>query len=188
MHMQRQGEAYAQEMTIVLELYERHAAMIFAYLRKRTCSREDAEDLLEDIFTAALESKNFRELEEQAQVAWLWRVARNKAVDAFRRSTLRRDIPLEHITDTISDDDSTAPEQAALRLDTIKHVEQLLQYLSPEQQEILRLRFGQDLKSVEIAAILGKKETTVRTMLSRTLNFLRNTIKTAERNLDDERA
>lgn len=189
MHRQRQGEALcAEEMTVVLELYDRHAAMIFAYLRKHTRSREDAEDLLEDIFMAILENKQFVGLPEQGQAAWLWRVARNKLVDAFRRSALRRDIPLERIMEMIDSDDHAAPEQIALRLDIATQVQHLLQHLSPEQQHVLQLRFGQGLNSVEIAAITGKKDTAVRTMLSRTLNYLRTIIKEREGNENHEQA
>lgn len=39
------------------QLFHRHAPAIFAFLRQQTSSREDAEDLLLEVFTAALEHK-----------------------------------------------------------------------------------------------------------------------------------
>jgi RNA polymerase sigma-70 factor (ECF subfamily) len=158
-------------------LYERYAAAIFAYLRKHSRSREDAEDILEDIFIAAMENEKFAGLSEQIQVAWLWRVARNKVADAFRRSAVRQNVSLEMVTETLCEDDAQVPEQAASRLDDIALVQQLLQQLSPLQREVMRLRFGDNLRSTEIAATIGKREAAVRAILSRTMNFLRNHVK-----------
>ncbi|HET7639849.1 MAG TPA: RNA polymerase sigma factor [Ktedonobacteraceae bacterium] len=155
------------------ELFERHAEKLFAYLRQHTSSREDAEDILAETFVAALTETKFLYLSETAQVAWLWRVARNKVVDAFRKAAIRRHVPLEQIAETIYEDEAQAPEQMALRQDEADEIHHLLHSLSESQQEMLRLRFGYDLRCGEIAAIQGKREDAVRAMLSRTMNFLR---------------
>jgi len=76
--------------TTAEELFEHHSANIFTYLRQHTRSREDAEDLLVDTFLAAMEDRKFARLPESSQVAWLWRVARNKTVNAFRQAAVRR--------------------------------------------------------------------------------------------------
>ncbi len=49
----------------------------------------------------------------------------------------------------------------------------LFQSLPPLQQQILRMRFGQDFSCREIATTLGKQENVVRVTLSRSLNLLR---------------
>jgi RNA polymerase sigma factor (sigma-70 family) len=162
-------------------LYDRYAALIFTYLRQRTRTREDAEDLLEDIFIAAMEDAKFQYLPEQAQVAWLWRVARNKLIDNFRRALARQHVSLDLMMETLFEDEADAPELAALRLDHVALVERLLQQLSPLQQELIRLRFGENLRNAEIARRLGKQEAAVRTMLSRTLNLLRTAMKNDSR-------
>ena len=155
------------------ELFERHSATIFTYLRQHTRSREDAEDILVDTFLAAMEDRQFARLPESSQVAWLWRVARNKTVNAFRQAAVRRDASLEQVDETISEEETQDPEQMALRQDEVRQVRDLLRRLPPLQQDLLRLRFGYDLRCTEIAAILGKREQAVRTMLSRTLKLLR---------------
>lgn len=157
----------------VEELFEQHSEKLFAYLRQHTPSREDAEDVLVDTFMAALADAKFAHLPESGQVAWLWRVARNKVVDAFRKATLRRSVPLEQADETPCEEDARDPEQAALRQDERREMHDLLQALPELQQEVLRLRFGYDLRSGEIAAILGKREDAVRAMLSRSMNTLR---------------
>ncbi|GHO99307.1 RNA polymerase sigma factor [Reticulibacter mediterranei] len=158
-------------------LYERHAAAIFTYLRQHTRSREDAEDILVDTFLAAIENEQFAQLSEQAQVAWLWRVARNKVVDSFRRASVRRGVPLELVAETLLEDEARSPEQTVVRQDLVRS---LLTRLSPLQQDVMWLRFGYNLRSAEIASILGKQESAVRTMLSRTINHLRAAYKRIE--------
>src|SRR5438270_394109 len=85
----------------IARLYELHATVIFAYLRRQTPSREDAEDILVEVFAAAVEYAAFDRMSEKEQVAWLWRVAHNKAVDAYRRSRLRQGMNLDQIADVI---------------------------------------------------------------------------------------
>jgi len=162
------------EDTLTDRLYERYAAAIFTYLRQHTRSREDAEDILVDTFLAAIENEQFAQLSEQAQVAWLWRVVRNKVVDAFRRASVRHSVPLELVAETLLEDETRNPEQMVVQQDLVRS---LLAQLSPLQQDVMWLRFGYNLRSAEIASILGKQESAVRAMLSRTINLLRSAYK-----------
>lgn len=157
----------------VEELFEQHSEKLFAYLRQHTPSREDAEDILVDTFMAALAEAKFAHLPASGQVAWLWRVARNKVVDTFRKARVRASVPLEQADETPGEEDAHDPEQAALRQDQEREIHDLLHSLPELQREVLRLRFGYDLHCGEIAAILGKREDAVRAMLSRSMNTLR---------------
>lgn len=157
----------------VARLYEQHAPAIFAYLRRKTPSREDAEDVLAQVFVAAIEYSDLDRLSEKERTAWLWRVAKNKAVDAYRRSRLRQGMDLELFTDSIYEDDERAPEQVSLKREEFARLHAYLEKLSPVQREAMRLRFANDLRCSEIAEVLGKREGTIRVMLSRALNFLR---------------
>ncbi len=157
----------------VEELFEQHSEKLFAYLRQHTLSREDAEDILVETFMAALAEAKFAHLPVPGQVAWLWRVARNKVADTFRKATFRRNVPLEQADETPCEEEGRDPELVVLRQDEEREIHDLLHTLPELQQEVLRLRFGYDLHCGEIAAILGKREDAVRAMLSRTMNTLR---------------
>lgn len=157
----------------VARLYEQHAQALFAYLRQKTSSREDAEDVLAQVFVAAIESGDIARLSEKEQAAWLWRVARNKVVDAYRRSRLRQGMDLDLFTDVIYAEDEHAPEQVSLKREEYARLHTHMEQLPPIQREALRLRFANDLRCAEIAEVLGKREGTVRVMLSRALNLLR---------------
>lgn len=169
----QQHKSAAVVETTTEELFDRHSASIFTYLCQHTHSREDAEDILVDTFLAAIENRQFARLPESSQVAWLWRVARNKTVNVFRQAVVRRGTSLEQVDEAISEEETQDPEQMALRQDEVRQVRDLLRQLPPLQQDLLRLRFGYDLRCTEIAVILGKREQAVRTMLSRTMKLLR---------------
>ena len=66
-------------------LYQRYAPGIFAYLRRQNLSREDAEDILLEVFLAASERNQLAGLAAAEQLAWLRQVTRHKLADHFRR-------------------------------------------------------------------------------------------------------
>lgn len=154
-------------------LYQRYAANLLAYLCRHVPVMHDAEDILFEVFLAALEHEaDLVELAEDQQRAWLWTVARNRLIDAYRRKKRRPDVPLESITEMI--DQAHTPEQVALRGEEDEQVRRWIRTLSPQQQEVLTMRFTGEMRCAEIAAILQKNEGAVRTMLSRALNALRS--------------
>jgi RNA polymerase sigma factor (sigma-70 family) len=160
-----------QEMAL---LYRKFAPGLLTYVRMRINSEEDAEDLVVDVFVAAIENAKFATLSEKEQQMWLWRVTRNKVIDAYRRAKTRQNVTLEHVADGLFEDEMAGPEYAALRQEDYLDLYAHLQSLPLLQQQILRMRFGQDLSCREIATTLGKQENVVRVTLSRCLNLLRN--------------
>ncbi|HEY7414320.1 MAG TPA: sigma factor, partial [Ktedonobacteraceae bacterium] len=78
-----------------LSLYDRFAAMIFDYLSQRLTRRQDAEDLLVEVFLAAHNQPRLSLLSDGRQAAWLLRVAKNKMVDYYRHNAVVRLLPLE---------------------------------------------------------------------------------------------
>ena len=154
-------------------LYRKYAPGLFTYVRMHITSVEDAEDLVVEVFMAALENAKFAALSEKEKQLWLWRVTRNKVIDTYRRAKTRQNVTLEQVADGLFEDEMAGPEYAALRQEDYMDLYAHLQRLPPLQQQILRMRFGQDLSCSEIAATLGKQENVVRVTLSRSLNLLR---------------
>ncbi|MEO7021874.1 MAG: RNA polymerase sigma factor [Ktedonobacteraceae bacterium] len=155
------------------ELYRLHAPALLTHLRVNMQSKEDAEDLLLDVFVAALERASFCTLSLDEQRFWLWRVARNKLVDYYRKRSLRQHLPLEGVSQTAYHDGELVPEWVALRNEEQYDLRAAIEELPPLQKEILLLRFVDGLHAPEIAHLLGKRDAAVRMMLSRTLNLLR---------------
>ena len=159
-----------QEMAL---LYRKYAPALLTYVRMRITSEEDAEDLVVEVFLAAIENAKVAVLSEKAKQLWLWRVTRNKVIDSYRRAKTRQNVTLEYVADGLFEDEMAGPEYAALRQEDYMELYAHLQSLPPLQQQILRMRFGKDLSCSEIATTLGKQENVVRVTLSRSLNLLR---------------
>jgi RNA polymerase sigma factor (sigma-70 family) len=170
MQANRHRALVEQEMAL---LYREYAPGLLSYVRMRIPSEEDAEDLVVEVFLAALENAKFAALSEKAKQLWLWRVTRNKVIDAYRRAKTRQSVTLDHVAEGLFEDEMFSPEYIALRQEDYMDLYARLQSLPPLQQQILRLRFGQDLSCREIATTLGKQENVVRVTLSRSLNLLR---------------
>jgi RNA polymerase sigma factor (sigma-70 family) len=165
--------------SLVDRLYQHYAPALFGFLCQHAATPEDAEDLLLEVFRRALEQAALDGLAENQQVAWLWRVARNLAIDRYRRSQRHPMLVLEQVAAQLYEDETCSPEESALRQEEdrlrqeeYRRLQALLKSLSPLQQEVLRLRFALDLPSTEIAEVLGKKPSTVRVLLMRTLRYL----------------
>jgi len=94
-------------------LYRKHAAGLLTYVRMRITSEEDAEDLVVEVFVAAIENAKFAALSEKEKQLWLWRVTRNKVIDAYRRAKTRQNVTLEQGADGLFADEMVGPEYAA---------------------------------------------------------------------------
>jgi RNA polymerase sigma-70 factor, ECF subfamily len=155
-------------------LYQEHAAAIFAYLRLHLATREEAEDVLLDVFLAALEQRDLlKDRSSAAQRAWLRGVAAHKIADYYRRSAHRKLLTLEQVAETLYTDEALAPEQMALHQEAYERLRALLQGLPSPQQQVIYLRFVYGLRCEEIATALDKKEGAVRKLLWRALNQVR---------------
>lgn len=155
-------------------LYEKHAPAILAYLRLRTPSKEEAEDLLLEVFITALESAEICERPEPVQRAWLRTVAHHKLVDRYRSLTRKKTISFEEIVEPLYEMEEHSPEQRVLQQEEYNQFKQMLSRLPIVQQQALYLRFVYGLPSSAIADILKKKDGTVRMLLSRALGTLRS--------------
>lgn len=162
-----------QEESEIAHLYNTYAQGMLTYVQMHTTSQQDAEDIVVEVFLAALENTKFGTLPEKAQQLWLWRVAHNKIIDTYRRSKFRQSVAIEQVADSLFEDETLSPEYAAVRQEDYIALHAHLRSLPALQQEILRLRFGQELSCGEIANRLGKQENSVRVTLSRSLNLLR---------------
>ncbi len=160
-------------------LYLRFASTIFTYLSQQVADLQDAEDLLLEVFIAAFKYEMLADLPAERQLAWLRRVARNKVIDRYRHITLLALLPLEQAAGM--EDNQLTPEQSVDRQENYMRLYQALRQLSPTQQELIQLRYGEGLRFAEIAGILAKPEGTLRKLLVRTLRQLRTRYDQIER-------
>jgi RNA polymerase sigma factor (sigma-70 family) len=155
------------------QLYALHAPAIFAYVRLDVASREVAEDLVIDVFLSALAHSDLLARSTEIQRAWLRKVAHYKIIDYYRLQSRRQFVSLEYVADTLYEDEALSPEQSALLHEAYEQIVTIVKRLPTFQQQVVRLRVVYGLRCTEIASVLGKKESTVRTSLARALNAIR---------------
>jgi len=157
------------------ELYQRHAQVVLLYLRRYLPTKEDAEDLLLEVFLRALENQVPLTLSEPEQRAWLLHVSRQKVADYYRRRTRHPSVPLdEQAIEQLFAADEHSPEQVALRHEKHHLLRERIATLPEQYQTVLWLRFAYGMRSKAIGLQLQKSEGAVRTLLSRALNHLRD--------------
>lgn len=157
-------------------LYERHGAQVYRYIAYRTSRQHIAEDLTAEVFLNAWKTVD-RYTERGATVrAWLLRLAHNEVVDYYR--TRRQDTPLpEHDGGMPS---LPGPELAVELQTTQATLIRAIRQLSEEWQQLILLRFVEELSFEEIATIMGKRSGACRVMQHRALARLREILLTEE--------
>jgi RNA polymerase sigma-70 factor (ECF subfamily) len=151
-------------------LYDRHVTSVYRYLLARVGNVQDAEDLTSQTFLEALESlPRYRGTGDFR--AWLFRIARNKSIDHYRKH--RRDVSLME-DDDFADDSLEAPDTAVEHAIALATVVQQLRALSPDRAEVISLRLFAGLEIKEIVVTLNKPETAVRMLLHRGIRDLQN--------------
>jgi RNA polymerase sigma-70 factor, ECF subfamily len=162
-------------------LFDAYYPPIFRYVLKRVGDVNLALDITAETFYKALH--NIRKFEWQGVSisAWLYKIATNE-IRIYYRSKKYKTVSLEkHCEETgleLESDYNMAEELAEAqsqieRNQSFLHAQQVLAGLPVKYQEVIVLRFNECKKISEIALILGKKEGTVKSLLSRGLGMLR---------------
>jgi RNA polymerase sigma-70 factor, ECF subfamily len=151
------------------DLYLIHFDRIYSYLHMSVGSRHDAEDLTTQTFVKMLESIGRFRWQAVPFSAWLFRIAHNLAMDHFR--SRRRWQPEEEIPEPSSARETSAEEQALAAIGQTGLME-LIGRLSPEQRQVLTLKFVFRFSNGEAASILGKTEGAVKSLQHRALSSL----------------
>jgi RNA polymerase sigma-70 factor, ECF subfamily len=157
----QQGDREALE-----ELYLLHFDRIYSYLHMSVGNRHDAEDLTTQTFLKMLEAIGRFRWRKAPFSAWLFRIAHNLAMDHFRAT--RRWQPEEEVPEPDGAEESSA-EELALESIGRRSMLELIESLSPEQQQVLTLKFVFNFANAEAATILGKTEGAIKSLQHRAL-------------------
>jgi len=151
------------------ELYLLNFDRIYSYLHMTVGNRHDAEDLTTQTFLKMLESIGKFKWGAAPFSAWLFRIAHNLAMDHFRAS--RRVQPEEEVPEP-EVGENTSAEVGALESIGRQSLLEMIDGLSPEQQQVLTLKFVFDFSNREAATILEKTEGAIKSLQHRALASL----------------
>ena len=151
------------------ELYDRYAPKMYAYIYRRVGHAATAEDLTGELFLRVVRSLRNDQAWRDSFSAWLYRVAHNLVVDHYRSLPELPDEPVETSIEGDGGDPAAAVEGRLAR----ERLRAATDRLTPEQQEVLALRFGEGLTAAETAQILNKSTGAVEALQHRALASLR---------------
>ncbi len=145
------------------ELYKLYVEQVFRYLYSRLGNVHEAEDITAQTFLAAFES--FDKFRQDGHFAsWLFSIARNKAMDHFRRC--RNSTSIDEVGEISVEND---PLHEVIQSEQAAALSRLIRALPEDERELLRLRFLAAMSFPEIAHLLHRNEEAVKKSIYRLL-------------------
>lgn len=153
------------------ELYDRTVAQVFAIARSMLRSKEDAEEIVCDVYTHAWQRAASYDAARGSVIAWLGVMARNRSIDRLRqrRESLSLDDARHESLYGSLCAPGHGPEQILDQFQSGSAVHRALQCLSPQRRQLVALAFFQGLSHQEIAAAVGLPLGTVKSHVRRAL-------------------
>ena len=154
-------------------LYDHYLPQIDRFILLKVNNRSEAEDLTHEVFLNSWQKIETYVPREFPFSSWLYRVARNEVIDFYR--THKNNVRL----DAVEEDSLKIPEEASINLDRaldLESVKNVIQFLKPEQQDVIIMRFVEDLSHEEIAAAIDKSAGAIRLIQHRAINALKELI------------
>jgi RNA polymerase sigma-70 factor (ECF subfamily) len=170
------------EETSFSALFETYHRSILGYILRRTGNVEDSADLAADTFHKAWVHIHRWSYRGVPVKVWLYRIASNEVNQYFRRRNRRlrlfgepagSDSPVAR--DWIAEDLSSLEEEMRQHVQFLRVLD-ALKGLPVKYQEVIALRYFEGKDNKEISAILGKREGTVKSLISRGVEKLKEKI------------
>ncbi len=152
-------------------LYQENVQRIYNYIYYRTGNRSDSEDLTARVFQRAYKHINNYKKTSVPFSAWLYRIAHNLVANWHRDNSRRHEIPLEDQEFNLQHADQ--PESEVVKNQEVEGLLYVLHSMPVDRQQLIILKYLDDLSNLEIAQIMGRSEGAVKSLYHRTLLELR---------------
>ncbi|MBA7499020.1 hypothetical protein ES704_01759 [subsurface metagenome] len=159
-------------------LMKRYEARLLNYILKiSNISREDGEDILQEVFVKAYQNLNDFDLNYKFS-NWIYSIAHNATISAFRRKKVRpqtvswEDKDLNNILESTLDVENTSLQKL-----TYKQILKIINQLPLKYKDVLILKFMEGKDYREISDILHKPMGTIATLINRAKKSLKQELK-----------
>ncbi|MEL3972390.1 RNA polymerase sigma factor SigX [Rossellomorea oryzaecorticis] len=156
------------------ELYSKYHQDVFNFLIYMVQNRQQAEDLVQEVYIRVLKSHQHFE-GKSSEKTWLFSIAKNVAIDHFRKQKNWKNRILEKFdwnrNDLTSDD--APPDKIAVANEEIQVLYQCLKTCSTDYRLVIIMRYLQELSIKETAEVLDWSESKVKTTQHRALKWLK---------------
>lgn len=134
-------------------LYDKYFDQIYRYVYRRVSDKETVHDLVSQTFYDALSHMDTYEWRGYPFSAWLYKIAHNNVLKWYREHNKIQTVELD---ETAPLKDKTVDIEKDLKnMELRDQVEAVLAQLDPEDREIIRLKFFEEISNVEIAEVMG---------------------------------
>jgi len=160
------------------QLYERYARKIYNYVYYRTGNVADAEDLTARVFIRAMQHIGKYDDRGVPFSAWLYRIAHNLVANFHRDRSRRKIISLDDVSQWRVNE--AGPESLTQLLEDRNALLATIRRLPADRQELLILKYVEQLSNKEIGDIMGRSEGAIKSLYHRTLLALREEIQSKQ--------
>ncbi len=157
------------EEAAVAALVDRYASALYRVAFSVLRNPADAEDAVQEAFLRVLRHRDTLD-EVRDHRVWLIRIVWNIVLDRKRRAKTRPETDDVEELARVLPSSGLSAEQAAAAAQHHAHVLACVEQLPQKEREVLQLSAFEELSSVEIAAVLGITESSVRSRLFRARN------------------
>ena len=148
------------------QIYDLYSPDIYRYAMRLLGNVALAEDCVSETFSRLLQALAAGKGPRDYLRAYLYRIAHNWITDQYRREH-----PTEELNETLPSEAGALEETADQNIEHAR-LRQAIRKLTPDQQQVIALKFWQDCENEEIARTLGKPVGAIKSLQHRALNTL----------------
>ena len=160
-------EKAKESLSAFSKLYEYYLPKIYSYLLNRVGDKKTAEDITSETFLKAMKKIDKFKYQGFTFGGWLYKIAHNSLCDYYKKN--KAIISLDEIKNV----PETKNPDILEKIDNNHQIRQVLQYLKEDYQQILALKFFENLSNPEIAEILGITVNSLNVKLHRSIEAFR---------------
>ena len=158
----------AREAEAIGELYDRHGGLLYGLILRILRNTAEAEEVLQDVFLQVWKRAETFNASLGTPVAWLVRIARNRAIDRLRANNVSA-----RTLEAPPPPPGESPEARAAMTEQQRALERALDVLSAEERQLLEHAYFLGLTQSELAERFGLPLGTVKTRIRTALTTLR---------------
>jgi RNA polymerase sigma-70 factor (ECF subfamily) len=154
-------------------LYDHYQAMIYRFVVIKVGSREEAEDITHQVFLSAWQKVRGYKHRGHPFSSWLYRIARNQVIDHYRAK--KGEVSIDKIDPELF---ATAERESndLTQKFQLEMVRKAIAALKTDYQDVIIMRFVEDISLKETAAILKKSEGAIKLIQHRAIKELKKAL------------
>ncbi len=156
---------------IVEDLYLRYRSKIYGYLYNHLRNREDAEDLLSEVFAKIVEKIDSYDSSKATYSTWIFTITRNTLISHYRSGSSGGE--RTDYEDLVIVDTGETPEESYLRTDSMNQLAESLEQLPKRDRDIIIARYYYDYSFKKIGELMGLTEGNARVIHTRAVEKLK---------------